>query len=65
MRLCLGEASRKGKKKRKNPPPSGGWRSVLLVMAEILSCQSAQRRVSSPRDIAKTLGRCPLLLKVA
>lgn len=64
MRLCLGEASRKGEKKRKKAP-SGGWRSVLLVIAEILSCQSAQRRVSSLRDVAETLGRCPSLLKVA
>ena len=65
MRLCLGEASRKGGKKKEKKPPSGGRRSVLLVIAEILSCQSAQRRVSCLRDVAETLGRCPLLLKVA
>lgn len=45
--------------------PSGGCRSVLLVIAEILPCQSAQRRVSPLRDIAGTLGRCLVLLQVA
>lgn len=28
MRLCLGEASKKGEKKEKKPPP-GGWRCIL------------------------------------
>jgi len=50
--------------KKKKTLPSGGWRSVLLVMTEILSCQSAQRRVSALRGVAETLGRCPLLLTV-
>lgn len=54
----------RGKKKEKKTP-SGGWTSVLLVIAEILSCQSAERKVSSLRDVAETLQRYPLLLKVA
>lgn len=63
MRLCLGEASKKGEKKEKKPPP-GGWRCILLVVAELSPCQRrvspCQRRVSSPRDFAETVGRHPL-----
>lgn len=64
MRLRLGEAFRKGEKKKGNPL-SGGCRSVLLLVAEISPCQCTQRRVSSLRDVVGALGKCLWLLQVA